>query len=92
LSCCVEQLIRQDALAVVLLPVVAAPVEGEPGTTQAAWQVAAVALQLIMQAVVVEVCASRSCWPFAAAGSLPIAPESGKRTQTTNIARIPASP
>jgi hypothetical protein len=92
LSCCVEQVIRQDALAVALLPVVAAPVGGEPGTTQAAWQVAAVALQAIMQAVVVEVCASRSCWLFAAADSLPIAPASGKRAQTRNTARTPASP
>jgi hypothetical protein len=59
LSCSVEQLIRHEPLAVALLSVVAAPLGGEPGTTQAAWQVAAAALQLIMQLVVVEVCAKR---------------------------------
>lgn len=43
-----------------LPPVVAAPLDDEAGTTQAAWQVAAVVLQLSMQAVVVELCASRN--------------------------------
>jgi hypothetical protein len=61
LSCCVEQVIRHDAPAVVLLPVVAAPLTDGGGTTQAAWQLAAVVLQTNMQAVVVEDCASRSC-------------------------------
>jgi hypothetical protein len=37
----VEQLIRHDALALALLVVVAAPVGAVPGTTQAAWHVAA---------------------------------------------------
>jgi hypothetical protein len=93
LSCCVEQLIRHDALAVALLPAVAAPLGGEPGTTQAAWQVAAVALQLIMQAVVVELCASRSGWLFAAAAdSAAITPAAGRRTQIANTTRTPASP
>ena len=46
-------------LAVALLVVVAAPVGGVPGTTQAVWHVAAWELQVIMQFVVVEVCASR---------------------------------
>ena len=42
-----------------LLVVVAAPVGGVPGTTHAVWQLAACELQVIMQFVVVEVCASR---------------------------------
>jgi hypothetical protein len=64
LSCCVEQLIRHDALAVVLPPVVVALLEAllddEAGTTHSAWQVAAVVLQTTMQAVVVDVCAKRN--------------------------------
>jgi hypothetical protein len=92
LSCCVEQLIRHDPLAVAFPPVVAAPLADEAGTTQAAWQVAAVVLQPIMQAVVVELCASRICWLFAAADSATITPAIGKRAQTTNSARTPASP
>jgi hypothetical protein len=52
--------LRHDWLAVALLVEVAAPVGGVPGTTQAAWQVAACELQLIMQVVVADVCASRS--------------------------------
>jgi len=61
LSCWVEQFIRHDVLAVALPPVVAPPPPAdEPGTTHPAWQVAAVELQLIMQLVVVELCARRN--------------------------------
>jgi hypothetical protein len=42
-----------------LLPVVAAPVGGVPGTTHVVWQVAACELQAIMQLVTAEVCARR---------------------------------
>jgi hypothetical protein len=42
-----------------LLPVVAAPVGGVPGTRHVVWQVAACELQAIMQFVTVEVWASR---------------------------------
>jgi hypothetical protein len=52
-------LLRQDGLAVALLVVVAAPVGAVPGTTHAVWQLAALVLQVIMQLVTVEVCASR---------------------------------
>lgn len=42
-----------------LLPVVAAPVGGVPGTRHVVWQVAACELQAIMQFVTAEVCARR---------------------------------
>jgi hypothetical protein len=93
LSCWVEQFIRHEVLAVALLPVVAAPLAGEPGTTQAAWHVAAVELQLIMQFVVAELCARRSDWLFfAAADPAPTAPASDSRMQTASAARTPFSP
>ena len=57
--CWFAQLIEHDVLALALLLVVAAPVGGTPGTTHVVWQVAACALQTIMQFVVVEVCARR---------------------------------
>jgi hypothetical protein len=41
LSCWLEQVLKHDWLAVALLVVVAAPVGGVPGTTQAVWQLAA---------------------------------------------------
>jgi hypothetical protein len=53
-------------LAVALLVAVAAPVGGVPGTRHVVWQFAAWELQLIMQFVVVELCARRN---FLAAGS-----------------------
>ena len=52
--------------AVALLVVVADAVGGVPGTTHPVWQFAAWELQLIMQFVVVELCARRN---FLAAGS-----------------------
>lgn len=76
-----------------LLPVVAAPVGAEPGTTHAAWHVAAVELQLIMQLVVVELCASRSGLVLmAAADPTPIAPVNDSRTQIASTARTPSLP
>jgi hypothetical protein len=58
-SCRLVQLLRQEALAAVL-PVVVA-VDGLddalPGTTHDVWQLAACELHVIMQLVVVEVCA-----------------------------------
>jgi hypothetical protein len=93
LSCWVEQFIRHDVPAVALLPVVAAPVAAEPGTTHAAWHVAAVELQPIMQAVVVELCARwNDLLLFAAADPTPIAPVNDSRTQTASAARTPSSP
>jgi hypothetical protein len=58
-TCCVEQLSKHDVLAFALLVAVAAPVGGVPGTTQPDWHVAACELQIIMQFVVIEVCANR---------------------------------
>jgi hypothetical protein len=58
-SSSVEQLSRHDELALELLVAVAAPVGAVPGTVQDAWQLACCELQLIMQFVVVEVCARR---------------------------------
>jgi hypothetical protein len=57
--CWVEQLSRHDVLAVALLVAVAAPVGGIPGTTQFEAHIAAWELQVIMQFVVIELCASR---------------------------------
>jgi len=58
------QLLRQETLAVVL-PVVAvdAPEDALPGTTHDDWQLAACELHVIMQLVVVEVCARCSKVP-----------------------------
>jgi hypothetical protein len=56
--CWLPQLIRQELLALALLVLVAAPVGAEPGTIQDAWQVAHCALQLTIQLVVVELCAT----------------------------------
>jgi hypothetical protein len=59
-SCCDEQLLKHDWLAVVLplgrgVPVAAAELIGAVGgTTQVVWQLAAWELHVIMQLVVVE--------------------------------------
>ena len=80
-------------LAVALPPAVAPPLADEPGTTHPAWQVAAVELQLIMQLVVVELCARRSDLLLsAAADPPPVAPANNSRTQTASAARTPSSP
>lgn len=76
-----------------LLPVVAAPVGAEPGTTHAAWHVAAVELQTNMQLVVVELCASRNGLVLVAdADPPPIAPAKDNRTQIPSAARTPSLP
>lgn len=70
------QLLKHDTLALALLVAVAAPVGAVPGTTQALWQVAACELQLIMQLVVVELCARRTVL-------LPLAAEEAAVNATT---------
>lgn len=60
MSCRVLQFNRHVALALALLVVVAALGGGVPGTTQADWQAEDCELQVIMQLVTVEVCASRT--------------------------------
>jgi hypothetical protein len=81
-SCWLEQLLKQDWLAVALLVAVAAPVSGVPGTTQVVWQLAACELQAIMQLVVVEVCASRMDLLRLAAGALSALPTIAKPIAT----------
>jgi hypothetical protein len=61
---------RHDELAFALLVVVAAPVGAAPGTMQPLWQLAACALQAIMQLVTVELCASRIVLLLSAADAL----------------------
>jgi hypothetical protein len=52
------QLLRQETLAAVLLVVVVdVPDDALPGTTHDVWQLAACELHVIMQLVVIEVCA-----------------------------------
>ena len=77
-----------DVLAVGLEPgdwacaiaVVVEPTEGAGGTKQAAWQFAACALQVIMQFVVVEVCARRIFSPAGAALAKPATATTANRT------------
>jgi hypothetical protein len=57
-SWAVLQFNKHIVLAVALL-VVAAAEGGAPGTTQAVWQFATCALQIIIQVVAVDVCANR---------------------------------
>jgi hypothetical protein len=57
-SCWLVQLLRQEALAAVLLVVaVDVPDDVLPGTTHDVWQLAPCELHVIMQLVVIEVCA-----------------------------------
>jgi hypothetical protein len=58
-SSVVPQLDKHDSLVLALLVEVAAPLGGVPGITHDDWQLAAWELQLFMQFVTVEVCASR---------------------------------
>jgi hypothetical protein len=94
-SCSLEQLLRQEALAVALPEVeVDGPDNGLPalpGTTHDVWQLAACVLHVIMQLVVVEVCARCSkVPPFAV---LAIAkPESAKARLTPRTAMSSLSP
>jgi hypothetical protein len=67
-SWAVLQFNKHIVLAVALLVVVAAAEGGAPGTTQAVWQFAACALQIIIQVVAVDVCANRI---FGSAKALP---------------------
>jgi hypothetical protein len=77
-----------DVLAVGLEPglwacvivVAVEPTDGAPGTKQAAWQVAACALHVIMQFVVVEVCARRIFSPADASAAKPATITTPNRT------------
>jgi hypothetical protein len=92
--CVVVQFMTHDVLAVGLGPavwacaIVVEPVAGAGGTKQAAWQVAACALQVIMQFVVVEDCAKRIFLPADASPTKPAAATTAKRTAKH---RMPAS-
>ena len=82
------QFMTHDVLAVGLGPGVWAcaivdvvePTAGEGGRKQAAWHVAACALQVIMQFVVVEVCARRIFPPADASLTKPAAVTTANRT------------
>jgi hypothetical protein len=64
------------------LPVAtAAPVGGDPGTTQLVWHDAACELQAIMQLVTVDVCAKR----ILAAAATPANPSLAEQTNKTAI-------
>jgi hypothetical protein len=77
-----------DVLAVGLAPglwacvtvVAVEPTGGADGTKQAAWQVAACALQVIMQFVVVKVCAKRIFSPADPAPAKPATATTANRT------------
>ncbi|MGD0150657.1 MAG: hypothetical protein ABSB77_18925 [Xanthobacteraceae bacterium] len=96
MTCVVVQFMTHDVLAVRLGPGVWAcamadvvePTDGAGGTKQAAWHVAACALQVIMQFVVVEVCARRI--PSPANASL-AKPATAITTNTTAKNRMAAS-
>ena len=83
-----------DVLAVGLEPgawacaiaVVVEPTEGAGGTKQVVWQVAACALQVIMQFVVVEVCAKRIFSPADAAPAKPATATTANRTAKHRMA------
>ncbi len=72
--------------------VVAAPDGAVPGTTQAVWQLAACELQLIMQLVVVEVCASRIDLLLLAADALAAHSANASTARRTVKPRTFASP
>ena len=81
-------MIWHDALEVALLVVVAALVGAVPGTMQAVWQVAACALQAIMQLVATEVCAKRI---FSPADASLAQPATATTANTTAKHRMSAS-
>jgi hypothetical protein len=83
-------LLKHDWLAM-LLPVVVAELDDVLGTTQLVWQLAACALQSIMQFVVVELCASRIGSPASAAAALNAPPPIVSAAITIFKARISAS-
>jgi hypothetical protein len=68
------------------IAVLVEPTGGADGTKQPVWHVAACALQVIMQLVVVEVCAKRIFSPADAAPTKPATATTMNRT-----ARMPAS-
>lgn len=74
--------------AVALLVVVAAAAGAVPGTRQAVWQFADRALQLIMQLVTVEVCASRIFFAVAVPVAWPLSASPAMRIMSQ---RMPAS-
>jgi hypothetical protein len=62
------------------------PTGGADGTKQAAWHIAACALQVIMQFVVVEVCAKRIFSPADAAPAKPATATTANRTAKHRMA------
>jgi hypothetical protein len=72
-------------LAFALLVAVAAPVGGVPGTTQEDWQLATVALQIIMQLVTVELCASLMVFAFASGDASVRRKNTGRAKMLTRI-------
>src|SRR5580704_17119816 len=62
------------------------PTGGAPGTKQVVWQVAACALHVIMQFVVVEVCAKRIFSPADAALAKPATATTANRTAKHRMA------
>jgi len=70
------------------IAVVVVPTAGAGGTKQAAWHVAACALHVIMQLVVVEDCARRIFLPAEAALAKPTTAKTANRTAKH---RMPAS-
>jgi len=96
-SCSLEQLLRQEALAVALPE---AEVDGPdarlpalPGTTHDVWQLAACELHVIMQLVVVEVCARCSKVPPLAllATAKPASAKAKLRPRTAISLPLPAT-
>ena len=90
MSCWLEQLLKQDWLAT-LLPVPVAELDDVLGTTQPVWQVAACELQLIMQLVVAELCASRIDLVAFAADAAPLQQPISNATTTIRKTRTSAS-
>jgi hypothetical protein len=68
------------------IAVVVEPTDGAGGTKQAAWYVAACALQVIMQLVVVEDCAKRIFSPAVAALAKPATATTANRTAKHRMA------
>ena len=62
------------------------PTGGAPGTKQVVWQVAACALHVIMQFVVVEVCAKRIFSPADASPAKPATATTANRTAKHRMA------
>jgi hypothetical protein len=82
---------RHDELAVALLVVVAAVDGGVPGTMHADWHVAYPELQLIMQFVTVEVCATRVLPAAHAPVANPPKTNTANRTFKARMSNLPNS-